>query len=175
MPDQPHDVVPPENLASPGEMEWGDDVTWWRPGFAESMKHLGWRWLLLVPAIALLIVLALIPFNPVLWQILFMGGAKLLVLVVALPFMLAGRALSQAVKARREPFCIHCGYGLTGLPDLHRCPECGRPYSFQMIDEYRRDPQWFIERWKQRHQVPIHDVPFAAGTARSKRKSKDGT
>src|SRR5437762_828208 len=102
MPDETRDVVPPDNLASPGEMEWGEHVTWWRPGFAESLKYLGWRWLLLLPAIALIVILVMSPFNPLLWRLLFIGGGKLLVLIVGLPFMLAGRALSQAVKERRE-------------------------------------------------------------------------
>ena len=52
---------------------------------------------------------------------------------------LAGYGLRRAAQARREPFCIFCGYNLTGLPDHYRCPECGRPYTWQMIEEYRAD------------------------------------
>lgn len=166
--------VPPENLASPGEFDWPADVTWWKPGLAETLKHVGWRWLLVLPAAAVIAVLVMSPFHPVLWQVMFLGGGKLLIFIVGLPFAMAGRALKVAVKERREPFCIHCGYGLTGLPDFHKCPECGRPYSFKLIEEYRRDPSWFIQRWKQRHDVPVRDAPFMAGPVASKR-SRDGT
>ena len=36
--------------------------------------------------------------------------------------------------------CIHCHYDLTGLPDHHTCPECGRAYTFADIDAYFDDP-----------------------------------
>ncbi len=174
-PPEPPRVIPPENLASPGELDWPADVPWWKPGFAESLRYVGWRWILILPAIAVILLLILSPFNPFVWQYMLIGGGKLLILIIGAPFALAGRAFSQAVKARKDPFCMHCGYGLTGLPDLHRCPECGQPYSFKLIEEYRRDPNWFIQRWKQRHQVPVHDVPFQAGPSTGKRKSRDGT
>lgn len=37
--------------------------------------------------------------------------------------------------------CIHCRYELTGLPDYHTCPECGRQYSAPEIDAYYDDPK----------------------------------
>jgi hypothetical protein len=100
---------------------------------------------------------------------------KLEVFAVALPITLAIGASKNIVARRKEPFCIHCGYELTGLPDHHNCPECGRPFCFAIIDEYRRDPHWFIERYNKRHEIPRADVPFQAGAVRSKRKSRDGT
>jgi len=173
LPSTPPPNIPPESLASPGEMEWGDDITWWKPGFFETARLMGWRWVLVLPMVGLIVILALAPMDPVIWQMMWVGGIKLLVIIVSLPFILAGQAFSKAVKMRGEPFCIHCGYDLVGLPDNHRCPECGRPYRFAMIDEYRRDPEAFIQRWKRRHEVPMRDQPFIAGV--SKRKSRDGT
>ena len=82
--------------------------------------------------------------------------------------------LRTAVRQRPDPFCIHCGYSLTGLPDGHRCPECGRTFSFRVIEEYRRDSHWFIQRYKMRHDLPVAEVPFAAGEVRRAR-SRDGT
>ncbi|MCK4623872.1 MAG: hypothetical protein KAV00_01065 [Phycisphaerae bacterium] len=41
--------------------------------------------------------------------------------------------------------CIHCHYDLTGLPDHHTCPECGRPYTFTDIDAYFDDPEVYRE------------------------------
>jgi predicted RNA-binding Zn-ribbon protein involved in translation (DUF1610 family) len=29
--------------------------------------------------------------------------------------------------------CLECGYALKGLPDEHRCPECGEPYKMTMV------------------------------------------
>ena len=95
--------------------------------------------------------------------------------IYALPVVLAISTAKDVIRARREPFCIHCGYGLTGLPDNHACPECGRRYSFRIIDEYRRDPHWFIERYRASRLLPKPDAPFAAGTITGKRRSRDGT
>lgn len=45
-----------------------------------------------------------------------------------------------AARVRREglEICYECGYELRGLPDLHRCPECGTPYNKAMV----------VERWR---------------------------
>ncbi len=42
------------------------------------------------------------------------------------------RLITQAHKARYA-LCIECGYCLTGLPDQHRCPECGTPYEIEQV------------------------------------------
>ena len=82
-------------------------------------------------------------------------------------------AMRLATKARNEPFCIHCGYMLQGLPDQHICPECGRPYSFELIKLYQNDPKWFVQRWQMRNANPI-GVPFHAGASIAPRQN-DGT
>jgi hypothetical protein len=102
-------------------------------------------------------------------------GFKLWTVVIGAAIGLAGRALKLAMKTRREPFCIHCGYSLRGLPDHHICPECGRPFSFELIEEYRQDPVWFVERWKtHRESGRAESAPFEAGAHR-RRRSRDGT
>ncbi len=100
--------------------------------------------------------------------------AKPALLLIAAGISIGGYVLKRAVQARKEPFCIFCGYNLTGLPDAYRCPECGRPYTWAEIEEYRRDPQWFIERWKARRALPPPDQPLEAKPSRRPRSS-DGT
>jgi len=153
----------------------GEDVPWWTPSWSDAARNLGWRWILFVPALFALVLLFMIPWRRDWWQAL-LAFWKPLFIAIALPTGAAVHALNTVVKNRKDPFCIHCGYGLTGLPDGHRCPECGRQFSLAMIDEYRRDPQWFVKRWKMHHaMLPTADKPFDTGPARPRRKSRDGT
>jgi len=138
------------------------------------MKHLGWRWIYAIPAGLVLIGLFLLPLYPGFIQLAVILW-KPLILIVALPTAAALRSVKTIVQHRKDPFCIHCGYTLVGLPDGHRCPECGRQFSLATIEEYRRDPHWFVKRWKMLHSgIPAADVAFNAGTVRRKR-SRDGT
>src|SRR5207253_2136792 len=58
------------------------------------------------------------PVGP--WMIQFLlGWWKLWVLAVAIPTVAALNAAKNAIRSRRDPFCIHCSYGLTGLPPEH--------------------------------------------------------
>jgi len=168
--------IPPPNVASPSQMRLdpNEQVQWYKPTFAQTMTLFGWRWIYFIPAILVVAAMFLIPLRPDVLQYFF-ASWKLIIFAVALPTGLAIKAGKNIVAQRKEPFCIHCGYDLTGLPDHHTCPECGRPFSFAIIDEYRRDPHWFIQRYNQRHDVPRADAPFAAGPVRSKKKSRDGT
>jgi len=167
--------LPPVVVATPGEVRAGPEgeVAWWKPGWNDAVQYVGWRWLLLSPALVLLAMLLGAIFLQRWRLMLLVLGAKLLIFIGAVALSLAGWVFRRAARARKEPFCIHCGYNLTGLPDNYRCPECGRPYNWRLIEEYRRDPQWFIERWKKHKDLPNADTPFDAGPVR--RKSKNGT
>jgi hypothetical protein len=175
--------LPPSIVASPNEVPGGrsgqgrsatgeEQVCWWRPGWQDAWRFVGWRWVLLAPSALLLLLLwpGLRFLNPVLVIV----GAKLLLFTGAVAVALAGYVFRRAARARTEPFCMFCGYNLTGLPDHYRCPECGRPYTWRLIAEYRRDPAWFIERYRALRHLPPADQPFAAGPRRARRRH-DGT
>ena len=169
-------LLPPEPVGTPADVqaEEGEEIRWWRPSWRDAFRHVGYRWLLLVPLLSLAgIVMVGLCFVP--GGVLFALGFKGLVLAVGGGLSLAGYAVRKAVQARTEPFCIFCGYNLTGLPDNYRCPECGRHYTWRMIEAYRRDPQWFIERFKAHKELPSADEPFEAGPVRRRRKARDGT
>ena len=128
----------------------------------------------MLPAFAIVAAIVAGLFWSWFWTPLFWGGWKLAIMLLAIPITLFSQGLRSAIQRRSEPFCIHCGYGLTGLPDNHRCPECGQTYSFAVVDEYRRDPQGFIYRYRsRRHAIPTY-APFNAGPVRRAR-SRDGT
>jgi hypothetical protein len=169
-------VAPPAAGASPCQVRGlvERDVEFWMPGWGDVLSHLGWRWLLVGPPLVLALVLVILPFwlgfLPPLWWLV----PKAVVMLVAVPLSVMTWLVRTAVRRRKEAFCIYCGYGLVGLPDNYRCPECGRPYTFALIDEYRRDPHWYVRRWKSQHETPPADVPFTAGTNLGPR-SRDGT
>lgn len=147
-----------------GEAEQGEE-RWYMPTMGERARLLGWRWLYFVPAVLLVPLALVLPFMVFLiW--------KLLVVAVALPMGALARSARHALRLRTEPFCIHCGYGLTGLPEGHRCPECGVAFSLFEMEEYRRDPHWFIRRRKLVKELPPRDPVFHAGPGR---RSRDGT
>jgi hypothetical protein len=152
--------------AAPREMRW------YLPGIGETMRLMGWRIIYFVPAAIFLVLGFLVLFNWWLIQIFFFWW-KLVIIAVALPVGVATRTARNAIRLRTEPFCIHCGYDLTGLPDGHICPECGMQFHHAVINEYRRDPHWFIKRYNMRQQHPAAEA-FAAGPVRSPR-ANDGT
>ncbi len=132
--------LPPRVMASPSAIQTGMDseINWWRPDWSDARRHLGWRWVFLLPSL-ILVALLFIPL-PV-WGPFFAIEIKLLIFMIAVAVSLGGYVFRRAARARMEPFCIFCGYNLKGLPDHHRCPECGRPYTWRLIAEYRRDRQ----------------------------------
>lgn len=146
----------------------------WKPRLRDSVRYLGWRILLVLLcsiALAALIFVAL-RWSQFTWAIALW---KPIIMMVAIPILISLSAMGSAMRARPDPFCIHCGYSLQGLPDHYPCPECGRPNCLRLIDEYRRDPAWFVARCRNRLSLPSTHVPFSAGPVQSRRKSRDGT
>ncbi len=168
--------LPPEIVATPSHVQElpGQDIMWWRPGWHDVWQYVGYRWIFLIPAIGLLVMFGMALYMPFLLGPLAVLGVKLFIFMAAVFLSLAGYVIRRAVRARKEPFCIYCGYNLSGLPDNYRCPECGRPYTWQLIAEYRRDPHWFIDRYKAHRRLPPADEPFAAGPV-VRRRTRDGT
>lgn len=176
--DEPADgTTPPTVLAATTSIDIDPDepIQWWRPGWRDVLPHIGWRWLFL----ALLVGTVLLMIAGMLWglprDVALILGAKAIFLISGAMLASGAYVAGRAVRARREPFCIFCGYSLSNLPDNHRCPECGRPYTWAVIAEYRRSPESFIARWNARRSLPPAPTPFAAGSTPRRRRSRDGT
>jgi hypothetical protein len=126
-----------------------------------------WHLLYFLPALLFIAVVIWLPVT------LFCGW-KILLLVVTIPFTAAINSAKRVIRLRKEPFCIHCGYDLTGLPDGHLCPECGIQFWHVEIDDYRRDPYWYIQRHSSPQALPAAGTAIDAGPQRTSPNS-DGT
>ena len=175
--ENPADVIPPAVLATPSQVvaHPGEPIRWWRPGWRDCVRYVGYRWVFLAPAAALLLVIVWFVINRGMRGMIFAIGVELFLLVAGISFALAGYVIRRAVRARQEPFCIYCGYNLSHLPEQYRCPECGRPYTWELIAEYRRDPHWFAERYKAHRELPPPGTVLEAAGNAPRRRSRDGT
>lgn len=172
-------LVPPAVLASPGDLPeppkdalhpdhhtmFDGSTPWWRPGPSDIIRAIRWWWLVLLPTIVIAVAMPLlvILFPGSLWARSGVPLVKLELFLLGVIFSIVVYGVRNVVTSRRGPFCIHCGYSLEGLDDHGLCPECGRPFIFAVIDEYRRDPHFFIERHKGVKTLPAKQARFAAG------------
>ena len=180
-------VVPPPVVGSPVDMPAAPDrpdvhpalssvlgdVPWWRPGTLDVLRVLGWRWVLMAPALAVGVgvpLATLLGYSRVV-NLLAPLSIKALALAWGVILSLGAWAIRNAVRKRRDPFCIHCGYSLVGLGESGRCPECGRGYSAALTEEYRKDPHFFAHRHREARRHPAA-TPFTAGTGTT---ADDGT
>lgn len=150
------------------------DAPFWKPSLGTVLAHMGWRLIFLIPFAGVLLLLGASVFYPHLLSFFYHIGFKWSVVLFAIPVLLLYYGWNAAVRARRDPFCIHCGQSLIGLPAVHRCPECGRLYDLAVSEDYRRDPAWFVQRWRNAHTSPRDGVAVTA-LPTTRRKRKDGT
>lgn len=164
----------PPTHASPADMRPrdGSEMRWYLPDWSTRLRLMGWRNLLFLPLLALIAAFILSPWWPAAMLNILLGWWKVWVIAVAVPLAAFVAAARNALRLRTDPFCIHCGYSVTGLPDGHNCPECGEPFDLKVIEEYRRDPHWFIERFNKRHDLPPTQATIEAGQVR---RGGDGT
>lgn len=132
----------------------GKHVPFWRPGLFFIAKSIGWKWLLLGPAlVAAMGMPAAIAISPKLF--VFLGiELKLWLFAIGISTAIIGHAMATCIKRRVDAFCIHCGYTLQGLGSAGKCSECGRAFVAGLSDEYKKDPHFFRERVKQLRRHP---------------------
>jgi hypothetical protein len=149
--------LPSVLVATPADMPEEFDATtpFWLPDRIQSLKLLGWRWVFVLAGAGFFVLAGWLLFFRGRYLVLSLSG----LMIKAGAFAIAGMISlwvylrRGAVRLRKDPFCIHCGYSLVGLADGGICPECGRRYSFRVAQEYKRDPHWFMERYRNRAHV----------------------
>lgn len=140
----------------------GGEVPFWRPSLATLASGLGWWWGA-AAAVGAFLVLGWVVLLPVL-GVAGVIGLKVVLVGVALVAGARSRAVRKVMAARHHAFCIHCGYSLEGVEDQGVCPECGMPFDMAVVEDYRRDPDWFIQRYR----LAVKAEREAAEAARSR-------
>lgn len=162
----PADMAPPPlDALSPDFLTVFDSGTpWWRPGLSDIARTIGWRWVVVLPLAAFIVAAPFMMFmmpGRLSGQLL-STEIKVLTLAIGGIVSIVIWAIKNVVKARKDDFCIHCGYSVVGLGEEGQCPECGRHFSLLLIHEYRKDPHFFVDRWRALKDAPRPE-PFLAG------------
>jgi hypothetical protein len=70
-----------------------------------------------------------LPFAPPSTMLVLSIGQVASALCLCIVPRLRERRFKTDVRGRGYEVCLECGYSLQGLPDIHRCPECGVHYA----------------------------------------------
>lgn len=167
VPPQPTDALTPDFVT----MFEGRQVPFWRPGAADIARGIGWKWLIVLPALAVVLGAPVAAFALGRRGEFAAHFIKLWVFAVGVLVTIVIGAVRRVVGARKDDFCIHCGYSMSGLGDVGKCPECGRPYVRSLIAEYKKDPHFFAHRYGKLRSHPV-SAGLAAGMGPTDR---DGT
>jgi hypothetical protein len=154
----------------------GPDLVWWRPSVREVLRHAGWGWwtVLILPIAAAVGQITGGFLGGPAFDLLRWTGYRLLLLALLIPFLVWDALSERVFRARKDPYCIHCGYTLIGLPEEGVCPECGRSYRMIIVQMFRRDPQWVMAWWRFNGKPPSV-AAFEAGHRREFRINRGGT
>lgn len=139
-------------------------LVWWRPSLLELLGQVRWGWLFVLPVLGAAGMVAA-GFKGAPYALLAWVGVRLLFFSLFLPLVAFDQLRLKVFRSRRDPYCIHCGYTLLGVPEEGVCPECGRAYRERVNRLFRRDPQWVIAYWRLTGHPPSAEV-FEQGHGR---------
>src|SRR5690348_1089431 len=101
--------IPSESLGAAVEVAPGPGVedVWWKPGWNDLFRAVGWRWILVVPAVVVVGLCGLAVMNSRYVGGLLVLAVKGIVWAVAILIALLADVVRRVTSARTEPFCIH--------------------------------------------------------------------